>query len=363
MSADSGLGVHLHAFFYDYLMAQRDASRHTVMSYRDALKFFLSFAGGRLGKPVAALGLDDLTAELVLAFLDDLEQKRQNAVSTRNVRLAALHVFFRYVASREPAHLALCQRVIRIPLKHAPRPSVDYLEREEMEALFRAGAHSTPAGRRDHVLLCFAYQTGARVQEIVTLRACDLQLEPPAQVRIWGKGRKERVLPLWTQTAGLLRSLLQERNVDPRSPAGVFVNMRGMPLTRWGVRYILAKRVKAAAAAGSTVGNKRVHPHSVRHTTAVHMLQAGADPNAIRDVLGHSSSATTWRYARINMEMKRKAIESCTPEASRPRSPVPAWRRDDDLLAQLEAIGRRNDYVASNRKGAGNSADPPDNST
>ena len=262
------------------------------------------------------------------------------------VRLAALHVFFRYIATRDPAHLALCQRVIGIPLKRAPRPSVDYLEREEMEALFKSGSRSTPRGRRDYALLCFAYQTGTRVQEIVTVRACDLQLEPPPHVRIWGKGRKERVLPLWTQTAGLLRALLEERNIDPRSTSTVFVNMRGMPLSRWGVRYILAKRVSAAMAAGSTVGNKRVHPHSVRHTCAVHMLQAGADPNAIRDVLGHSSSATTWRYARINMDMKRKAIESCTPEASRPRSPIPAWRRDDDLLTQLEAIGRQDAYVA-----------------
>src|ERR1700687_2996346 len=350
MSASNELGAHLHAFFHDYLGAQRQVSPHTTMSYRDGLKLLLAFVGKHRGKAVTDLALGDLTAEVVLAFLDHLERERKNAIATRNVRLAALHVFFRFVGPRDPTSLAQCQRILGIPLKHAPRPEVDYLERDELAALFKPVNRSTPAGRRDHTLLCFGYQTGTRVHEILGVRACDLQLDPPLQVRIWGKGQKERFLPLWPQTAALLRALLEERNIDPRSPSPVFVNLRGQPLTRWGVRHILGKYVSAASAAGSTIAKKRVHPHTVRHTTAVHMLQAGVDPNAIRDVLGHSSSATTWRYARINMEMKRKAIESCAPEESRPRPPMPVWRRDEDLLAQLEAIGRRNAYVARSKK-------------
>jgi integrase/recombinase XerD len=345
MNPSSQLGRHLQAFFQDYLTAQRQVSRHTLMSYRDALKLLLVFASKRLTKAVADLALTDLSAELVLAFLDHLERERKNTAATRNVRLAAIHVFFRFVAAREPGGLAQCQRILGIPLKRTRHREVDYLEREEMEALLKPVQRSTPAGRRDHTLLCFAYQTGARVHEIVSLRASDLQLDPPLQVRIWGKGQKERLLPLWSQTAALLRALLQERNIDPRSSSPVFVNSRGVSLTRWGVRYILAKYVTAAVNAGSILAQKRVHPHTIRHTAAVHMLQAGVDPNAIRDVLGHSSSSTTWRYARITMDMKRKAIEMCTPEESRPRPPIPVWREDENVLGKLEAIGRRNAYV------------------
>ena len=346
MSHRSELGDHLHAFFHDYLTAQRQVSRHTVMSYRDGLKLLLGFAGSHLGKAVTDLALGDLTVQVVLAFLAHLEQARKNTVSTRNIRLAALHVFFRFVAARDPGALAECQRILGIPLKHAPHPAVDYLEREEMEALLTPVDRSARGGRRDYTLLCFAYQTGARVHEIVGVRACDLQLDPPLPVRLWGKGPTARVLPSGTTAAAVVRALLEERNVDPRSPTAVFVNLRGQPLTRWGVRHILAKYVTAAGEAGSTLATKRVHPHTLRHTAAVHMLQAGVDPNTIRDILGHSSSATTWRYARISMEMKRKAIESCAPEESRPRPPLPVWRQDEDLLSQLEAIGRRNPYVA-----------------
>lgn len=345
MSLDNRLGNHLHSFFHDYLASQRGVSPHTIMSYRDSIKLFFCFAGTQLKKPIADLIIDELTADVVLAFLDHLEEKRGNSIPTRNSRLAALRVFFRHVATRDPQSFGLCQRILGIPAKRAPKPLVDYLEREELEAIINSINHSSPEGRRDYALLSFAYQTGARVQEIVNVRACDIQLELPARVRIWGKGRKERLLPLWNRTADLLRTWFEERNVDPRSAMPVFINMRGRPLTRWGVRYILQKYVRLAAIGGSMVASKRVHPHMLRHTAAVHMLHAGAEPNAIRDILGHASAETTWRYARISMEMKRKAIESCSPQSSPGDSPVPIWRRDQDLLAQLEALGRRRDYV------------------
>lgn len=347
MTSNSVLARHLHTFFHEYLIAQRSLSSHTVLAYRDALKLYLQFAAERRGKPVTGLVLEDMNAEVALAFLDHLERDRGNSVVTRNARLAALHVFYRHVASRDPQSFALCQRVLGVPAKRAPRRVVHYLERDEMDALISAIDRSTPAGRRDHALVTFAWQTGARVGEIIALRACDLRLEGPAHVRIWGKGRKERVVPIWPSTAAVLRAWLAERNIDPRSTSSVFVNLRGGALTRWGVRHILKKHARTATAVCPTMAEKRIHPHVIRHTTAVHMLQAGVDASAIRDVLGHQSAETTWRYTRINLEMKRKAVESCAPVGTDAASPVPVWRRDPDIVAELEALGRRRGYVES----------------
>lgn len=346
MSTDNSLSRHVHSFFQDYLARQRDLSAHTVLSYRDTLKLFLRFASRHLRKPVVDLSVDLLDVDLVLAFLDHLEVERKNSPATRNVRLAALHTFFRHVAERDPLCSHQCRRIVDIPLKRAPTPAVEYLEQEELEAILNAIDQSTPNGRRDFALLSLAYQTGARVQEILNLRACDLQLTPPAWVRLLGKGRKERVIPLWNQTAELVRALLAERNIAAGSGSCVFANLRGKPLTRWGFRHILYKYLQVAAASYPAVAGKRLHPHSLRHTAAVHMLQAGADPNSIRDVLGHASSETTWRYARITMQMKRKAVEALATDTDVPGQRVPIWRRDEGLLAYLENLGRPNDYVA-----------------
>jgi len=298
MKPDSTLGRHLHTFFHEYLTTQRNVSPHTVLAYRNALKLLLRFAMKRLGKGVEGLVFEDLAVDTVLGFLDHLEHERGNTVATRNARL-------------------------------------DGIDR------------STPEGRRDYALVAFAYQTGARVQEIIALRACDLQLDVLSQVRIWGKGRKERIVPLWPKTAALLRAWIEERKVDPRGTATIFVNLRGRPLSRWGVRYILKKHARGAAAACPTIAGKRVHPHVIRHTMAVHALESGVDTSAIRDLLGHESVETTWRYTRLRMEMKRKAIEACAPSRAADEPSVPIWRRDPDLLARLEAIGRRRDYVES----------------
>jgi len=342
MASDNRLSRHVHGFFHEYLTSQRNVSPHTVFSYRDTLKLFLSYASQQLSTPVVDLNLEALTPDLVLRFLNHLETERSNTAATRNVRLAALHVFFRYVGAHDPLSFDNCQRIVSIPKKRTTTPATDYLEREEIEDVLARINRQTPAGRRDYAMLAFTYQTGARVQEVVGLRACDLQLDSLPQVRIWGKGRKERVLPLWNQMAALLRALLEERNVDPRSSQLVFVNMRGRPMTRWGFRHILQKYVSAAKRERTSVAHKRVHPHSLRHTLAMHMLQAGADPNAIRDVLGHASSETTWRYARINIEMKRKAIESHKSDAPQE---TPVWRKDQNLLTYLESLGKCRDYV------------------
>ena len=345
MNAHALLGRHVQTFFDEYLTAQRNVSPNTVLAYRDTLKLFFAFAATKLQKPVVELSMSDLSVDVVLSFLTHLEGERKNSISTRNARLATLRVFYGHVAARAPDELEVCQRVQRIPAKRAPKPEVNYLEPDEMNALLSGIGRASVEGRRDYALVAFAYQTGARVQEIVSLKARDLQLEPPAQVRIWGKGRKERILPLWPKTALLLRRLLQERNVDPRAAAPVFVNIRGQSLTRWGVRHILRKYTAVAARTCPTLADKSVHPHVLRHTTAMHMLQSGSDPSAIRDVLGHASAETTWKYARINLDTKRKAIEACALAGPKIRcAPVPVWRKDKDLLAQLEALSRRPNY-------------------
>lgn len=346
MKPDNLLGRHLHTFFHEYLTTQRSVSPHTALAYRDALKLLLRFAAGKLGKDVDALVLEDLGVDTVLAFLDHLERERGNSIATRNARLAGLHVFYKHVAARDPASFDLCQRVLGVPVKRAPRRTVHYLEREEFDAILRGIDRSKPEGRRDYALFAFAYQTGARVAETVSVRACDLELDLLPQVRIWGKGRKERIVPLWPSTAALLRAWMEERRIEPRGTSPVFVNLRGRPLTRWGVRYLLKKHARAAAATVPTVASKRIHPHVLRHTTAVHMLDAGADPSAIRDLFGHTSAETTWRYTRVRMERKRKTIEACAPRGADDAA-IPIWRRDSGLLAQLEAIGRRRDYVES----------------
>ena len=350
MKSDDRLSRYVHTFFHDYLTSQRNVSPQTLLSYRDTLKLFLQFGSVYLARPVVELVIDELDVELVLAFLNHLEQERKNSAATRNVRLAALHTFFKHVAARDPLLLNHCHRIVAIPLKRTETPAVEYLEPEELEVILRDIDRSTPVGRRDYALLSLTYQTGARAQEILGLRACDLQLIPPAWVRLWGKGRKERVIPLWETTAELLRALLAERNIAPESTEPVFVNMRGRPLTRWGFNHILKKRCRLATASLPALANKRIHPHVLRHTTAVHMLQADADPNTIRDVLGHASSETTWRYARIMMDRKRKAIEACSSSGGDLKEqPVPIWHRDGDLLAQLESLGRQANYGKSSQ--------------
>lgn len=338
MPSENTLGPHVQSFFNEYLIAHRGMSRHTIRSYRDTLKMLFSFAAEQQAKPVTALAIEDLAVDTIFAFLDYLEHTRGNSVATRNARLAAVHVFFRHVAARDPECLDLCQRVVHVPFKRAKVPSVTYLERAELDAILAQIDRTTAQGRRDYALLSFLYNTGARVQEALDTRANDMQLSPPPHVRLWGKGRKERLSPLWPQTACLLRELLEERGVDPRSPSPVFVNLRGLPLTRFGVRYILAKYTRAAAEHVPTLANKRVHPHTLRHTTAVHMLHSGVDVGRIADQLGHSSIVTTGRYTQVSLEVKREALQACALTGTGGTERTPAWTQHPDLLRWLQEL-------------------------
>src|SRR5438105_4734890 len=329
------LGAVIRDYFTDHLPRLRGTSPHTIHSYRDSIVLLLRFLSRQRKKPVTALDLTDLDPPGILAFLSHLEQERKNGVSTRNVRLSAIHAFFHFVASRNPEHLDLVQRVLCIPFKRARQRAIDYLEYEEIDAILKTINRTTPQGSRDYALLATMFNTGGRVQEIADLRACDLQLTKPFQVRLFGKGRKERYCPLWPQAAAVLRAFSKERDLDLRSEARVFLNHRGGPLTRFGIRYILARRLHDAVHDLPNLRKKRLHPHCVRHSTAVALLKSGVDLSTISQYLGHSSPTTTNRYAKVDLEMKRRAISRVKPVARHSHTP---WSRDPTILDWLESL-------------------------
>jgi integrase/recombinase XerD len=327
----------LRSFFTEHLPGARGVSPHTVRSYRDAVILFLRFLATRCARPVVTLDLDDVNPDAVLAFLDHLEKDRGNGVATRNVRLAALHAFARYVAMSTPEHLATCQRLLAVPFKRAPVRVVEYLEGEEFRAMLGTADRTTPAGRRDYALLLTLFNTGARVQELLDLRPADLQLERPLQVRLVGKGRKERYCPLWPTTADALRVLVVETGRGGHAGDRLFRNRRGEPLTRFGVRYLLRVYARHAQTTVPALARKRVHPHTLRHTAAVHLLQAGVDLVSISHWLGHASIETTNRYAAVDLETKRAAIAKAGPVGEVDPN-LAAWRSDSSILQWLEAL-------------------------
>ena len=327
----------LRAFFTDHLPRVRGTSPHTIQSYRDSLVLLLRFVATQTQRSVHQLDMDDLGPQPILAFLQHLELDRLNSVATRNVRLTAIHAFFRYCAMDYPARLAHCQRVLAIPFKRTGSRLVEYLEHEEVEAVLGVVDRGTVDGRRDYALLATMFNTGARVGEIVALCVADLRLDTPAQVHLHGKGRKERVCPLWPQTADLLRALLVEPGREPQSDEPVFRNHRGTRLTRFGVRYLLQKYFSRAQATVPALRAKRLHPHSMRHSTAVHLLRAGVDIVTISQWLGHASVTTTHRYATVDLDMKRKALAKARPTAV-DAAGLALWRTDASVLEWLEAL-------------------------
>ena len=322
----------LHEYFHEWLGDQRNCSRHTVLSYRDTWRMFLRFVAGGRRRSVSSLMLPDLTADDVLAFLKDVESRA--CIGTRNCRLAAIRSFFRYVADREPLVAMQCAAVLRIPSKNGPKREPEYLESEEVSAILRQPDRSTPEGLRDYTLLAFLYNTGARIQEALGVYPNHIRLVAPAQVKLLGKGRKERICPIWPETAALLTDLLKRRPRSDDEP--LFLNRYGRPLGAAGVRFKLAKYVQAAAKDVPSLRNKRVHPHTFRHTAGVQLVAAGVDVTVIRSWFGHVSLDTTNHYARANIETKRRALEK-VDQSTRPSSP-PRWRRDPELLSWLDSL-------------------------
>lgn len=322
----------LEAFFTERLLHQCQASPHTVAAYRDTFRLLLRFAQARLGKAPSELSVSVLDASLIGAFLDHLETERRNSPRTRNARLAAIHSFFQYMALREPAHSGMIQRVLAIPQKRFERNLVRFLTRPEIEALLSAPDRSTWLGRRDHALLLVAVQTGLRVSELTALRCEDAILEHGAHVRCHGKGRKERCTPLSRQAVGVLRGWLRERNAAPRDP--LFPSLRGGSLSRDAVEKLVVKHAATARRLCPSLSSKRVTPHLLRHTTAVHLLQAGVDRSVIALWLGHEQLETTQMYLDADLAMKERALAKTAPlpqYASR-------YKPDDRLLAFLQHL-------------------------
>jgi integrase/recombinase XerD len=335
----TALGPVVYAFFERHLKAEKGLSPASVRSYRDALRLLLAFIAGQRRRQITRLAIEDLTAERVREFLGHIEVERGNHIRTRNQRLAALHTFFAYLAGQAPEMLAEAERVTAIPMKRVAPPGTRFLERDEIEALFSALPTKGRSALRDRTLLLFLYNTGARAQEVADLTIGNLVLEPQPRVHLRGKGGKWRTCPLWPETARLLRDLLaaSPSNAPPSGP--VFASRHGAPLTRFGI-YKLVRRHTAALGTGQGGPPRRISPHVLRHTTAVHLLEAGVEVNVIRGWLGHVSLDTTNRYAEINIRMKEAALLACAPptgaSAAFPRRPV--WRDDASLLSWLESL-------------------------
>jgi integrase/recombinase XerD len=329
------LACALESFFIEYLPKQRGLSPHTVKSYRDGLKLLLVFLAQR-GDP-SRLEVDAIAPERVLAFLDHLESGRHNTASTRNGRLSAIHCFFRYLGAQYPEHMAQSQRVLSIPTKRTTRREIHYLDFPEVQAVLTGIDRSTADSRRDFALLTLLFNTGGRVSEVVGLQAIDLRLSPPPHVLLKGKGRKERPCPIWAETARLLRALLGEQGIAPDEPVCIFRNHRGEQLTRFGVRWILNKHCMNAADKLPSLRHKRLHPHSVRHSTAIHLLRSGVDLSTIAHWLGHVSVNTTNKYLTLDLKTKADALAKAKPLLKQ-SDKTGSWRKNPDLIRWLEAL-------------------------
>lgn len=326
------IGPLVQAFFAEHLSQHKAASPRTVSSYRDTFRLLLRFVKDSTGISPSALCIDHLDAPVILRFLDYLEHDRKNTVRSRNARLAAIRSFFRFVELREPTALAVATRVLAIPSKRTERRLVGYLTLTEIDALLAAPDPATRSGRRDRALLLTMYNTGARVSEIAGLRQCDVTLDTNLHVHLQGKGRKHRAVPIWPRTARTLRLWFKEIGAAPDEPA--FPNARAGHLSRHGVAFIVHKAFESARVACTSLEHKHVHPHLVRHTTAMHLLQSGVDPVVIALWLGHESLETTHIYVEADLQMKRDALEKLAPAG---RSARP-FKPSDSLMTFLERL-------------------------
>jgi len=327
-----GLSSLLESFFTERLMRQRQASSHTISSYRDTFRLLLQFAQRRLRKQPSCLALDDIDAPMVTAFLDDLESRRKIGGRSRNLRLTAIRSFFHFAAYEEPGHASQIQRVLSIPAKRYSRRLIQFLDRTEIDALLAAPDQRTWLGRRDHALLHVAIQTGLRLSELTGLRRQDVHMGTGAHIRCIGKGRKERCTPLAKQTVASLKAWTR----DPvRTNADwLFPSLRGARLSADAVQDLLAKHVAVAHRTCPSLRKKRVTPHVLRRAAAMELLQSGVDRSVIALWLGHESVATTQIYLDADLALKEKALAKTTPIGSKQRR----FRAEDSLLAFLKNL-------------------------
>jgi len=322
----------LQAFFTDRLLRQQRASPNTVAGYRDSFRLLFHFAKERLRKAPSNLTIEDLNVSFIGDFLDHLENRRKNSARTRNIRLAAIHSFFQYVAFEEPAHALLCQRILAMPTKRHERRPIEFLNREEIDALLGAADLSTWIGRRDRTLLLLTVQTGLRVSELISLTCQDVVLGTGAHVHCQGKGRKHRCTPLRPETTKMLEAWMRERHGRPDDP--LFASIRGGNLSRDAVERLVEKYISIAAEKCQSLKRKNVSPHALRHSAAMDLLQNGVDRTVIALWLGHESVETTQIYLHADLKLKEKAISRTPPLGVKPGRYLP----DDQLLAFLESL-------------------------
>jgi integrase/recombinase XerD len=328
--------IHLSKFLSYYLAGQRNLSPNTIKAYRDVFMLLLRFCRDVKDIAIEKLQLEQIDVDLVMAFLGHIEKDRHCTPRTLNHRLTTLHAFFRYIQVEEPAHLLQCQRILAIPLRRFVRSEVSYLSKDHLAAILAQPDLEKPDGRRDAVLLSTLYDTGARVQELIDLSVGDVRLETPAQVRILGKGRKIRVIPIMENTVKILQNYLHENNLalPEKFEYPLFRNNQGNKLTRVGVNYILQKYARKVRETHPYFKQK-ISPHTLRHTKGMHLLQGGVSLDVIRDFLGHVDIKTTEIYARANLEMKRAAIEKVS---TAPTPKIPSWKENKSLLQWLQLL-------------------------
>jgi site-specific recombinase XerD len=336
MDDNGKLGPWVRRFLLEHLVSERNLARNTQRSYRDTLTLLIPFIAKKIGVAIDHLRVIDVTADLVRAFLTDIEEARSCSVTTRNQRLAAIHALARFVAQRSPEHIEWSGQIRSVPFKKTAKTEITYLEKPEMDSLLASPDQSSPQGLRDHAMLLFLYNTGARADEAAKLTIAELELcrVPEGNhslVKIHGKGNKWRRCPIWPQTVRELIPLIRGR----KDSEHVFLNRRGQPITRFGIHGLVERHAKKAAASLPSLANKQVSPHSIRHTTATHLLRAGVDINTIRAWLGHVSLNTTNIYAEVDLEMKARALSLC--EVKEIKS-MKHWAEDKGLMAFLRSL-------------------------
>lgn len=339
MSSSHLLGSFVRRFLLESVIADRNLSRNTQKSYRDAIRLLLRFIAERYGIDPTHLTVEDVTAEVVRNFLTYLEKDHSSSPATINQRLTAIRSLFRFISQCVPELVALATQVETVPLRKTVLPTISYLEKKEIDAFLATPDRRRLQGQRDYALLLFLYNAGARASEAAHVTVRDLDLGPSPFVRILGKGRKIRLCPLWPHTAKVLRALLGRR-VEGPTEASVFLNVRGAPITRFGIYALVERIANRASKQMPSLQGKHISPHVIRHSTACHLLRSGVDINTIRDWLGHVSLETTNRYAKVDLEMKAKALATCevTEPGRTPAEEKASWRNDRDLMAFLNSL-------------------------
>jgi integrase/recombinase XerD len=331
MSDEALLGPWVRQFLLEHVVAERNLARNTQQGYRDGLCQLLPFIAKKVGKSIDRLNVVDLSADLIRTFLNDIEVTRRCSIATRNQRLAGVRAFAGFVSGHSPVHIEWSGQIRSIPFKKTNQAVVPYLEKAEIDALLAVPDRRTAQGRRDYALLLFLYNTGARASEAVSVKVADLNLNT-ASVKIHGKSGKQRYCPLWSATVAELRPLV----ADASSSRAVFLNRCGQPITRFGIHTTVERYGLKVVAKMPSLATKRVSPHSIRHTTATHLLRAGVDINTIRGWLGHVSLDTTNVYAEVDFETKAKALEKCdAPDLGK----IPKrWRDQPALMEFLRSL-------------------------